>query len=147
MGAHHAPYAGAPLVVTDTEPGGGGMAAIPDFVGFYRWHVPDPIVFHHELRVTIQQIGMNAFGPDDDTTRLAYLETNPLAGNGWLLEGGEGRPWIALFERIDDYSAAAFVYCRDVQAVAPVDASVAAADLERRPYERPDPAETMLAGM
>jgi hypothetical protein len=44
MGAHHALYAGAPL-------------ATSDFVSFYRWHVPDPVVFAEDLRVTIQQIG------------------------------------------------------------------------------------------
>ena len=51
-----APYAGAPLDVA-RDAGRVPRLAIPDFVGFYRWHLPDPIVFRDELRVTIQQIG------------------------------------------------------------------------------------------
>jgi len=53
MGRHQALYAGAPLDVRN--PAGGGPN--PDFVGFYRWHVPDPVMFASSLRVTIQQIG------------------------------------------------------------------------------------------
>ena len=55
MGAHSAPYGGAPLVVGD------GSGPNPDFVGFYRWHVPDPVMFERSLRVTIQQIGAMFF--------------------------------------------------------------------------------------
>jgi hypothetical protein len=55
MGVHQTLYAGAPLEVRD--PAGGPN---PDFVGFYRWHVPDPIMFARDLRVTIQQIGFVA---------------------------------------------------------------------------------------
>ena len=49
-----------------------------DLISFYRWHVLDPVCFHKDLRVTIQQIGYRM---------------------------GEG-----LFERSDDWSAAAFFY-------------------------------------
>jgi Protein of unknown function (DUF2961) len=52
MGVHQTLYAGAPLEVRDPEGGPN-----PDFVGFYRWHVPDPIMFAREFRMTIQQIG------------------------------------------------------------------------------------------
>ena len=41
MGAHAAPYGGAPLEIV----GPAGRASQPDFVGFYRWHVLDPIMF------------------------------------------------------------------------------------------------------
>jgi hypothetical protein len=27
------------------------------FVTMYRWHIPDPIVWHKECRITMQQIG------------------------------------------------------------------------------------------
>ncbi len=53
MGAHQTPSQGAPLV--QREPG--SSAPNPDLVSFYRWHLPDPIVFERSLRVTIQQIG------------------------------------------------------------------------------------------
>lgn len=128
LGAHAAPFAGAPL--SDGAPD----ATMPEFVGFYRWHVPDPIVFHRSLRVTIQQIGMHAFPAGEDAAREAYLRTNPLAGNGWFPPARDGAS-MGLFERVDDYSAVAFVYCRDVQAVTPVEVAAATADLERRPWE------------
>jgi Protein of unknown function (DUF2961) len=52
MGVHQTLYASVPLEVRDPEGGPN-----PDFVGFYRRHVPDPIMFARDLRVTIQQIG------------------------------------------------------------------------------------------
>ena len=42
------------------EPGTEGSAQ-PELVGFYRWHVPDPVVFRDRLRVTIQQLGAAMF--------------------------------------------------------------------------------------
>ena len=79
MGPHFAHYAGAPLEVRDPERRGG----IPDFVGFYRWHVTDPIVFREELRVTIQQIGYTLFTEGQEEELAAYERTNPPAGRGW----------------------------------------------------------------
>jgi hypothetical protein len=129
MGPHHALWAGAPLDVRapDADPN-----AIPDHLGFYRWHGPDPIVFHDDARVTIQQIGMHQFAAEDTDARDGYVATNPLAGNGWFELPGRA---LGLFERRDDYSAAAFVYCRDAQPVPRVDVAHAVADLERLPYE------------
>jgi hypothetical protein len=143
MGAHDAPFGGAPLDLR--APGGtSGMNGVPDFVGFYRWHVPDPVIFLESLRVTIQQIGMHLFLDGQESERDAYLATNPLAGNGWFEPKPPGVCGMGLFERVDDYSAAAFVYCRDVQAVPRVDVEVARADLARRDYEVADPFEGML---
>ena len=45
---------------------------------------------------------------------------------------------------VDDYCAAAFVYCRVPQAVRRLDIAAALADIERKPYERPLPMERML---
>ena len=42
---------------------------------FYRWHIPDPVFFEKELRVTLQQIGVGPFGifeRQDDVTSVAY---------------------------------------------------------------------------
>jgi len=69
VGPHANIYQGAPLLRED-------------LISFYRWHVLDPIYFHREINVTIQQIG-------------------------WNKEG--------LFERSDDWSAAAFFYLRDLR--------------------------------
>lgn len=144
MGPHAALYGGAPLDVR--APGSGaasGMAGIPDFVGFYRWHVLDPIVFHDRLRVTIQQIGMNLFREGEEAARDDYVATNPLAGTGWFELAPPGVIGMALFERVDDYSAAAFVYCTSAQPVPRVDVAAAVADLGRRDHEVAASAETI----
>jgi hypothetical protein len=94
---------------------------LPDFVRFYRWHVPDPVVFHDTLTVTIQQIGATGVmkGPQQEQQLEALKKKYHVAGDGWLVGGPliEGTPIYAvgIAERQDDYSAAAFVYCRDAQ--------------------------------
>ncbi len=43
--------------------------------GFYRWHIPDPICFAQDLKVTLQQIGVNKnglFERQDDVASVAY---------------------------------------------------------------------------
>ncbi|MSL71937.1 DUF2961 domain-containing protein, partial [Escherichia coli] len=47
----------------------------PPMRGLYRWHIPDPIRFDSELRVTLQQIGSGyegAFERQDDVSSVAY---------------------------------------------------------------------------
>lgn len=48
---------------------------------FYRWHIPDPILFEEDLRVTIQQIGVRPgglFERQDDVATVAYwYQTEP----------------------------------------------------------------------
>lgn len=47
----------------------------PPMRGFYRWHVHDPIFFEKNLKVTIQQIGVNfggLFERQDDLSSVAY---------------------------------------------------------------------------
>ena len=138
MGAHHGPYAGAPLVV-----GQEGLA-LPAFVGFYRWHVVDPIVFTDEVRVTIQQIGMHLFPAGASEEFAAFAADHPAAGYGWTKEFA-GLEAMGLHERVDDYSAAAFFYLRTVQSVVRLDVDGARADLDRRDYERADPMEGFFA--
>jgi len=76
---------------------------------FYRYHVPDPIWFRRDIRVTIQQIG-HAFGD-----RLAQLlgEKSPIYGAGVenkALVADGAAPGGALFERSDDWSSVAYFY-------------------------------------
>jgi D-arabinan exo alpha-(1,3)/(1,5)-arabinofuranosidase (non-reducing end) len=130
MGTHSAPYGGAPLILGDGD--GHGM---PDFVGFYRWHVPDPIMFERDLRVTIQQIGAVSFRPGQEAELEAYERTNPVAGEGWHRDIEHGILAWGITERVDDYCATAYVYCRDPQPVPRVDLAAALADIERRDYE------------
>ncbi|MES1158743.1 MAG: glycoside hydrolase family 172 protein [Terricaulis silvestris] len=78
-GLQHTPYLyhGANWI----EAGGGNR------ISMYRWHLNDPIVWHHDIRITMQQIGCCKQPP--------------------------GRPWDysnALWERSDDWSVAAFWY-------------------------------------
>ncbi|MFN0095053.1 MAG: glycoside hydrolase family 172 protein [Dehalococcoidia bacterium] len=138
MGPHQALYAGVPLDVRE------GRSPQPAFVSFYRWHVPDPIVFRDSLRVTIQQIGFAQFREGQEEAFAAYAAGHPAAGGGWTMHGGRGSLARGICERVDDYSAAAFLYCREPQAVARVAVAAAAADLARLPYERADPFEAFF---
>ena len=47
----------------------------PPMRGFYRWHIPDPIYFEQDLKVTVQQIGVGykgLFERQDDVASVAY---------------------------------------------------------------------------
>jgi len=71
---------------------------------FYRYHVPDPIYFRKEIRVTIQQIGY--VGKDSVMLKEA---TAPIykAGAG-LTQAHVG--YTGLYERQDDWSSVAYFY-------------------------------------
>jgi hypothetical protein len=139
MGAHAAPYGGAPLMVGD------GSGPNPDFVGFYRWHVPDPVMFERDLRVTIQQIGAMFFPAGQEAELAKYEETNPVAGAGWQRNLSPALLAWGIAERVDDYCATAFVYCMEPQPVPRVDVDLMLADIGRRPYEQPLPQEQLSA--
>jgi hypothetical protein len=132
MGAHNAWYAGSPLRVH--EP---GDKPNPDFVGFYRWHLLDPIVFTSELRVTVQQIGYALFGADQEEEFEAFSRKHPAAGAGWQHHSSPGVRARGIFERVDDYCATSYVYCLEPQPVPRLHTPAALADIERRPYEEP----------
>jgi hypothetical protein len=140
MGPHFGPYAGAPL---DGRAPGPDPQSIPDFVAFYRWHLPDPVGFSNDLRVTIQQIGMASFPAGHEAEADAYFATNPPAGAG-PMRNIPGVAAMSICERVDDYSAASFTYCRDAQPVPRVDPETATANLERRSYERADAMESFF---
>jgi hypothetical protein len=133
MGAHTAPYGGAPLVV--------GPESQPDFVGFYRWHLADPIMYERDLKVTIQQIGAKFFADGQDAELAAYEKTNPVAGPGWIRGLIPGMLAWGIAERVDDVCATAYVYCREPQPVPRLDVPAAIADIERRDYESALPNE------
>ena len=135
MGAHHAPYGGAPLVVQS------GQSPNPEFVGFYRWHVLDPVMFEDSVRVTIQQIGAMAFLKGQEAQLAEYEKTNPVAGEGWLRNIHPALLAWGIAERVDDYCATAFVYCMEPQPVPRLDIAAALADIERKDYEKPLPNE------
>jgi hypothetical protein len=65
------PYAGMPQVI---RPDGSYQAQ--QRFGLYRWHIPDPIRFEKDLRVTIQALGWRSGGRylplQDDVASVAY---------------------------------------------------------------------------
>jgi hypothetical protein len=78
---------------------------------FYRLHVPDPVYFAGDIRVTLQQMGI--WEPE---TRQALMDLSPRvlrAGPGTeevdLRELGDTWP-IGYFERADDVSSCAYFY-------------------------------------
>jgi hypothetical protein len=101
--------------------------------GFYRLHIPDPVFFYEDIRVTIQQIG--CWGPD--TKKLMHESGREFyaAGPGLkpvdLSPEGPTGPY-GLFERTDDWSSCAYFYLdtptNDLPPLAPVAERVA--DLE-----------------
>ncbi len=139
MGAHSAPYGGAPLIV------GPGTGPNPEFVGFYRWHLPDPVMFERDLRVTIQQIGAMFFAAGQEAELEAYEKTNPVAGEGWHRDPSPGLLAWGIAERVDDYCATAYTYCVEPQPVPRVDLAAVLADIDRRDYETPNPHENLGA--
>jgi Protein of unknown function (DUF2961) len=140
MGAHATPLQGSPLIVQ--APG----APMPEFVSFYRWHDPDPIVFERELRVTLQQIGAVAIPRGQAALRERIERDGRAAGGGFSPLRGAFEAF-GICERQDDVCAAAFLYLRDAQPVPRLDAASACADLERRSYEKASPFEGMLAAL
>jgi len=92
---------------------------------FYRHHVPDPVYFHKDVRVTIQQIG--CFGPPQKPKFLA-------AGRELYYPGPEMRKidiaaldGYCLFEREkDDWSSCAYFYLdRCENGLPPIDPAAA----------------------
>jgi hypothetical protein len=137
LGRHATPYGGCTLDIRG--PDAVGPLSQPDFVGMYRWHLPDPIMYAQELKVTVQQIGAVHFPPGHEAEMAAIEESGRLAGNGWQRVGSSLT--LGLVERVDDVCATAYVYCREPQAVERLDVAQAVVDLTRRPYEAATPNE------
>lgn len=70
------PYGGYPLRATEDDSRFSPYArAMAPMHGVYRWHLPDPIRFTADLRVTLQQIGHDGhelFERSDDVATVAY---------------------------------------------------------------------------
>ncbi len=97
---------------------------------FYRFHVPDPVYFESNVRVTMQQIGCW----DPETKGYLYA-AGPVyrAGKGRVQVdlGAPDAPEYGLFEREDDWSSCAYFYLHTPEHELPVLPPVAmrAADL------------------
>ena len=68
----------------------------PPMRGLYRWHLPDPVFFDKDLKVTVQQIGVGyggLFERQDDVCSVAYwYQCEPHAAFPKLPEGKERWP-------------------------------------------------------
>ena len=73
----------------------------------------------------------------------SFARSNPAAGRGWLRDN-PALTAHGLGERVDDYCATAYVYCRDAQPVPRLDLASATADIARRPFEKKSDTEQML---
>ena len=97
------------------------MGPDPEFVGFYRWHLPDPVTFADELTVTIQQIGAMFFGGAADEPIAAYEVDHPVAGEGWVRIGDPARVVWGVAERVDVATAIADIARRDYETASRVE--------------------------
>jgi len=134
MTPHTAFYAGVPFQVAPPSQKGSASEPMPDMVSFYRWHLPDPIVFQSSLRATIQQIGFVNIPPGQEHRLQNYVA----AGTGWRIGLPEfkGETYaVGLAERRDDYCATAFVYCSRPQAVPRLNVKSAITDIASYDYE------------
>ena len=149
MGQHATLFQGVPLLVADPAAPATPLPPMPDYVGFYRWHLADPIVFTDTIRATIQQIGAIMVPKGQEERFEQIKQTHDVAGEGWVTPekiGMKDTPVLAfgICERQDDYCATSFVYCRDPQPVPRLDPAQACADIKRRDYETPNEIEQML---
>ena len=139
LGAHHAPYGGAPL----DRSAPARCRERPTSSASTGGTSPTRSCSNTTLRVTIQQIGAMFFLEGQEEQLAAYEQTNPVAGEGWVRDVGPGLLAWGIAERVDDYCATAFVYCREPQPVPRLDLDAALADIERKDYEQAVPQEAL----
>jgi hypothetical protein len=74
---------------------------------FYRLHVPDPVYFRNNIRITIQQIGYM-----DENTRMLMGQAGMKVykAGGDLVPYDLSHPVQGLFERQDDWSSCVWFY-------------------------------------
>jgi hypothetical protein len=97
QGAYSHQFQGAPLADDEKQR-----------YAFYRYHVPDPVYFQREIRVTLQQIGF--IWSNDGTPENPLQPPIYAAGPGVRELDLKKLPQVNLFERADDYSSCAYFY-------------------------------------
>lgn len=115
---------------------------VNQYYGFYRYHVPDPIYFHRDIRVTLQQIGgaMQEFVKEMLANQVEILPISVGAENHYvnLLESDPPKTlddpdipygWTNYYRR-DDVCAVAFFYLdspeNPLPPIAPLEARIEA---------------------
>jgi hypothetical protein len=138
LNRHFGLYSGSPINIPANANAHRDLEKrMPDFASFYRWHLPDPIMFSHSLRVTLQQLGPAWFKKGQEAEFEAFKSTNPMTVNGWRDPAGLGQDFIgfAMIERSDDYCATAYVYCEHPQPVPRFSTALATRDIGLLPFE------------
>jgi hypothetical protein len=91
-----------------------GSGMFKDFYGFYRFHVPDPVYFHKDIRVTIQCIaGATTNGilaAMKEYPQQKYMKTGDGSQYFTAEELEKAGDCFFLLERQDDYCATAYWY-------------------------------------
>lgn len=86
-------------------------------IACYRLHIPDPIFFHENIRVTVQQIG--GIDTDDELNKAKFYFNETTTGfkyrsvNGNDIDFPSINPQIVmpeLFERVEDWSCCTYFY-------------------------------------
>lgn len=86
-------------------------------IACYRFHIPDPVFFHKDVRITIQQIG--AIDTDDELHKARFYFNEVTKGYQYIsvngnkidfpsIDGNNVMP--ELFEREDDWSCCTYFY-------------------------------------
>ncbi len=78
-GTYSTPFLGMPQVITPD-----GLYRSQQRFGLYRWHIPDPVRFQQDLRVTIQALGWRSEGrfmplQDDIASTAFWYQAEPHA--------------------------------------------------------------------
>ncbi|MFC7546780.1 glycoside hydrolase family 172 protein [Plantactinospora sp. GCM10030261] len=79
--AYSTPYLGMPQVLRPD-----GLYRSQQRFGMYRWHLPDPIRFAEDIRVTVQALGWRSGG------RYLPLRDDIASTAWWYLDNPAGRP-------------------------------------------------------
>ncbi len=88
-GVFSAPYSGMPQVITPD-----GLYRAQQRFGMYRWHVPDPIRFKSDLRVTIQALGWRT--PNDSGGRRYLPLQDDIASTAFWYQSEPHAPFPQL---------------------------------------------------
>lgn len=91
-----------------------GSGMFKDFYGFYRFHAPDPVYFHKDIRVTIQCIAgavtKSILQAIKEFPNQKYMKTGNGSQDFTAEELEKADDCFFLLERQDDYCATAYWY-------------------------------------
>ena len=129
------------------RPGGGSgpLAGQPEFVGFYRWHLPDPIMFTQRPAGHHPADRRRRSSPGRRRSWPPTSSTNPPAGAGWMRDLGAGAPRLGHRRAGRRLLRHLVRLLRRAPAGARVDLAAAVADIGRRDYEVASPFEVLGA--